>query len=499
MRSDPLSPLRVLQALELFGAQARPYNFDDCFDCWGLVRRVFDHLDDGYEINERLGYAGDGREENWAPIADRGELVPGDLLTTHAHLDDAFHTVFYCGRVAGLDLVYDSSPRGLVPLFERQGGARRLVADRAIHTRYMRATEATDRLRHDGGAYLRLWDDRERFYDRAVHARLLAGGAGGGGAAKGRDLVALRLAAGLGKLPFYCVRQLPRDAAGREVYDNRLTRYLDAYIPDGPPVADDDYEAVMERGEAAPGAQRPPAPRLESAPLWVVDDGPVTVTWRYPEDGGHAAAAGEADRAAFVAGDASAPAPLVTGCRVEVWEETWDVWKNRLLRLDFDTPITTFTVPDDVLHSDGRFSLVVYATGPGGYSGTALAAFLYRPAPESPLLDYDPVRPEDLWPDAGASLAPGVPAELKWSIREPRRSQAAAVVEVYEDGCLTDGLEPVFTAELDGPAAAACRVVVPGDVLRPARTYSWYVTARTADGRTAFAPAEGVFTVSEGG
>ena len=59
MRDTPLSPLAILRALELYGPQARPYNFDDCFDCWGLVRRVFDHLDDGYEINERLGGACD--------------------------------------------------------------------------------------------------------------------------------------------------------------------------------------------------------------------------------------------------------------------------------------------------------------------------------------------------------------------------------------------------------------------------------------------------------
>jgi hypothetical protein len=177
MRSDPLSPADVLRALELFGPQARPYNFDDGFDCWGLVRKVFDRLDDGYEIDEQLGRAGDGREANWAPVERRSDLVPGDLLTTHAHADDAFHTVFYCGRAGGLDLVYDSSPRGLVPLLEERGGEFRLAADRSLFTRYMRATETTDRLRHDGGAYLRLWDERQRFYNRAVHARLVAGGA----------------------------------------------------------------------------------------------------------------------------------------------------------------------------------------------------------------------------------------------------------------------------------------------------------------------------------
>ena len=52
MRSDPLSPARLLQALELFGPQARPYNFDDHFDCWGLVQRVFDWLDDGFDMDQ---------------------------------------------------------------------------------------------------------------------------------------------------------------------------------------------------------------------------------------------------------------------------------------------------------------------------------------------------------------------------------------------------------------------------------------------------------------
>jgi len=51
MRSDSLSPSRLLQAHELFGPQARPYNFDDHFDCWGLVQRVFDRVDDGSDVN----------------------------------------------------------------------------------------------------------------------------------------------------------------------------------------------------------------------------------------------------------------------------------------------------------------------------------------------------------------------------------------------------------------------------------------------------------------
>ena len=178
MRTDPVSPLAVLRALELFGPQARPYNFDDCFDCWGLVRRVFDHLDDGDEVNGELAEEEGGPEEaNWAAFGGPDELTPGDLLVTHPHVSPEFHTVFYCGRVAGHDLVYDASPRAAVPLFARRDGAWRLETSRAIHTRYARATETTDRLRNDGGAYLRLWDERERFYHRGLRARLLAGAA----------------------------------------------------------------------------------------------------------------------------------------------------------------------------------------------------------------------------------------------------------------------------------------------------------------------------------
>ncbi len=471
MRRDPLSSAAVVRALELFGPQARPYNFDDCFDCWGLVRRVFDHLDDGDEIDEELGPPGDPRAAGWVAFAGPDELVPGDLLTSHAHVADAFHTAFYCGRVDGLDLVYDASPRARVPLFERQDGVWRHVAERGLHTRYARATETTDRLRNDGGAYLRLWDDRMRFFNRAVHERLVEGGAG----AAGRDLVELRRSAGLSGLPFYCRGRLPLDPAGREVYDNLLTRHLDYYVPDGAPVADDEYDAVTEaratgRSVAAPGAARPPAPRLTRAPLWVVRDGPVSVSWEY-------------------AGD-------VPGCRVEIWEETWDLWKRRLLRRDVEPAVTSIVVPDDLLHDDSRFAVVVWARGPGGFSGTALAPFLYRPAPGNPLLEYDPVRPEGLHPDGGAVVPAGRPAELTWRIREPARSQARATVTVFEDGCLPDGDESVYSAELSEVAAAACRMVVPGELIRAGHTYTWYVFVQAADGRTAFAPAEGVFRVS---
>ena len=492
MRTDPHTPADVLRALELFGPQARPYNFDDAFDCWGLVRRVFDHLDDGFEMDEELHGPGEPQEANWVAFTQPGELVPGDLLVTHPHVSEGFHTAFFCGCVAGLDLVYDASPRGIVPLFAAADDGWRLVETRDIHTRYARATETTDRLRNDGGAYLRLWDERQSYYHRGLHERLLAGGAGDGGAA-GRDLVALRRAAGLSDLPFYCLRSLPRDAAGREVYDNLATRHLDYYVPDGAPVPDDEYEAVVERSES-PGRLRPPAPRITKAPLWVVRDGPVTVEWAYPP-APDLRGQGAAARPASAAGSL----PGVAGCRLEVWEETWDCWKHRLLRLDLDEPATRFTVPEELLHDDSRFAVVVWARGPGGFSGTALAPFLFRPARDNPLLEYDPVRPQDLAPDGGVLLPAGVPAELVWSIRQPLVTQASYHVEVFEDAFLADGAAPVFAADARGPAARTSKVTVPADALRAGHTYSWYVTVSAADRRTAFAPSEGVFRVAEEG
>ena len=466
MRSDPLSPARLLQALELFGPQARPYNFDDHFDCWGLVQRVFDWLDDGFDMNR------EARDEttvgNWQEIGRRAELVPGDLLATHPQPDHEYHCVFFCGRVDGHDLVYDSSPRGLVPLFDERGT---IEEDRAIHTRYARATEATDRLRDDGGAYLRLWHERMRYVHKGLHARLVAGGA-----AEKRDLVALRRAAGLSGLPFYCRRRLPRDTHGREVYDNAATRHLDYYVPDGAPVPDDLYEAVVERGDVAALQARPPAPLIVAAPAWGVTEGPLTVSWRYPEG------------------------VAVSGCRIELWEETWDVWRHRLERHDCDEPLTSFAVSEARLQAGSRYAVVVYARGPGGFSASAVAPFLYRPAAGDRLLEYNPVRPRALRPDAGASVPPGASVELSWEIAAPARNQVTADVAVFKDiGCLVEGAETAFTCHLEGAAAAACRCAVPAAALRPGHSYYWYVTPTNTAGHEAFAPAEGVFSVGEGG
>jgi len=325
MRSDPLSAPRVLHALELFGPQARPYNFDDHFDCWGLVQRVFDCLDDGFDVNREA--VDETTSGNWREIGRRDELVPGDLLATHPQPNPAYHVAFFCGRVGGYDLVYDSSPRGRIPLFDERGT---VVEDRAIHTKYARATETTDRLRDDGGAYLRLWHEGMHYHHKGLHTRLVAGGA-----AEERDLVALRRTAGLDGLPFYCRRRLPRDARGREVYDNLATRCLDYYVPDGAPVPDDLYEAVMERGDRAALSARPPAPLIVAAPGWGVARGPLAVSWRYPDGA------------------------VVSGCRIEVWEETWDLWRHRLERHDSDVPLTSFEVSEVALRPGSRYAVVV--------------------------------------------------------------------------------------------------------------------------------------------
>jgi hypothetical protein len=193
------------------------------------------------------------------------------------------------------------------------------------------------------------------------------------------------------------------------------------------------------------------------------------------------------------------PAGAVDGCRIELWEETSDLWKHRLLRCDHDVPLTVFTVPAELLRPSRRYAVVVFARGRGAYSAHALAPFLYRPDADDPLLGHDPIRPEGLWPDEGVSLPADAGVELTWNIRDAGLSQAVAHVVLIEDGCLADTRQPVFETELAGPAATACRCVVPAGTLRPGRGYAWYVTARAADGRVAFAPSEGLFTTTEGG
>jgi hypothetical protein len=187
----------------------------------------------------------------------------------------------------------------------------------------------------------------------------------------------------------------------------------------------------------------------------------------------------------------------VNGCRIEVWEETWDLWRHRLERQDHEEPLTSFEVSEASLQPDRRYAVIVYARGEVGFSGSAVAPFLYRPAEDDPLLEYNPVRPRALRPDASATVLPDASVELTWKIAAPEHNQVKVAVAVFEDvGCLAPRAERVFADEQDGATAAACRCAVPAAALRPGHAYYWYVTPTNAGGHDAFTPAEGVFCMS---
>jgi hypothetical protein len=252
--------------------------------------------------------------------------------------------------------------------------------------------------------------------------------------------------------------------------------HLDYYVPDGAPVPDDLDEAVVERGDRTAVRARPAAPVIVAVPAWGAVDAPLEVKWRHPDES------------------------RVEGCRIEVWEETSDLWRHRLERHDTDASLTRFEVSEAALRGSGRYAVVVYARGAGGFSGSAVAPFLYRPAKDEPLLRYNPVRPRALRPDGGARVAPGAPVELSWPIAAPERNQVKAAVAVYEDvGCTTPDAEPVWAWDEKGRPAAACRSTVPSAAVSPGHSYYWYVTPTNALGIDAFAPAEGVFHVGEEG
>jgi hypothetical protein len=200
------------------------------------------------------------------------------------------------------------------------------------------------------------------------------------------------------------------------------------------------------------------------------------VSWRYPD------------------------AAAVSGCRIELWEETWDLWRHRLERRDCDEPLTSFEVSEARLQAGSRYAVVVYARGSGGFSASAVAPFLYRPSAGDRLLAYNPVRPRALRPDVGASVPPGVTVELTWEIAAPERNQVKVAIAVYEDvGYLAEGAERVFEREHEGADATGCRCTVPAAALRAGHSYYWYVTPTNAGGHDAFAPVEGVFSVVERG
>ena len=283
-------------------------------------------------------------------------------------------------------------------------------------------------------------------------------------------------------LPFYCRRRLPADARGRELYDNRESCLLDYYSPEGAALQDDAYEAAgWAEGRGAPGdalAPRPAPPALDSLPHRVIDDGDWTVSWRPGAEAFGVAGA-------LPAGERDGGSPdRIDGWRVEVWEETHDLWKHRLLRLDLATGERTFAVSRDLLRAGSRFAVVLFCARRPWLVGCdlddrALAARARRSAP--PLQRHAAARPASRLSRRGV-LPANESFVLRWSIPEPTVTQVQARVRLLEDACLADEVTPLLDLDLDGAEASACRCRIPAALLRSGHTYAWYVDARDADG-----------------
>gem|GEM_PF-1002897 len=515
----PLAPQEIYRAIEAFAPQARPYNFDDHYDCWGFVRYVYRHLLSGYLIDEELA-ADATSDANWEALASPDDLLPGDVLTTHSHHEPGqFHVGLYYGQVGAHHLMYDSSPAGNVPLFTDDPaapGGLRLVGARQILTRYQRATEGTARLRNEGGAYVRLLSDQLRYRNVRIHRALREGNPNGS-----RDVVQLRRSMGLTALPFYCRRELPTDGQGREVYDNRFTKAESLYRPDGAPVPDDEYERVFgeresrraEVREAGPGeaglgwAVRVGRPTLTAQPSPACRTRRPTLRWCYAADRGSLAVSSAEPSAAargrgadgMTYAERGGPGGDVTGCRIEVYRESHtlvepDPWKHPVVSIEADRPLTAFALPPEVLVADTKYVVGVFARCGEHYSGEALATFVYQPAADNELVAYNTVRPFDLTPDNHALVTGSTPL-LRWSLFTPRRNQASFTIALYEDGCLGSGAPCVHERTV---ASSACHYVVPAAArLRAGHTYYWYVRPRNREGYETFAPVEGVFVVGE--
>ena len=189
------------------------------------------------------------------------------------------------------------------------------------------------------------------------------------------------------------------------------TRRLDYYVPDGAPVGRRRLRGAGGRDGRGLAAS---APRPRSSPC---PAGP-------PRTGRSRCAGGTRIRPR-----------RVDGCRVEVWEETRDLWRHRLLREDHEQPLTSFAVPTGprsrlAAASPSSSSLMP----PRGFSGSALAPFLYRPAPDDPLLVVQPAPAFGLAPDAGrgrSSRARAVDAPLAHPRRRSgsRRRRASRCTE----------------------------------------------------------------------
>ncbi len=420
-------------------------------------------------------------------------MLPGDVVTTHDHHEPGkFHAVIVYGWLDGRLLVYDSSPRGDIPLVEERDDGLAVVDARELYTRHMRATGGTDRLRNDGGAYLRLWFVGGRYFDRRLHEALLQANP-----QRETDAVALRRRAGLAPLPFYATRRLPTDHAGRELYDNRATRAQNAYLPDGAPVLDDDYpRAYGDTGGGPPAdgstrrGRRPEPPVLESAPAAVHVGGAAHLTWSYPPASAESAAGKSAS------GASGERELAVGGCRIEVYELWRGVWKHLVMVHDCAESERSFTIPAAELRPDICYEVSLFTRAAAGYSSDAVATFVNEPAADNPFLAASMVRPFALAPDDGAVVATVTP-ELSWSIFGPGTHQSAVKLSVYAGGCCDSEAPLVHEVVLEGQEAAGTAYAVPAAAgLAPGTACYWYVTPRDREGRWAYAPVEGIFTVA---
>ena len=105
-------------------------------------------------------------------------------------------------------------------------------------------------------------------------------------------------------------------------------------------------------------------------------------------------------------------------------------------------------------------------------------------------------RPFALAPDEGTVVATATPL-LTWSIFDPAVRQTAARLTIHAGGCHESGAPLVYDVTLEGEAAAGTAYAVPAAAgLVAGTTYHWYLTPRDSDGRWAYAPVEGVFTVA---
>ena len=452
----------MMAALEAFGPQARPHNADDFFDCWGLARQVHTQLLGPGHAEELLGHK-TAKSGGWRPLGDRADLLVGDVVGTHPCLaPNERHVALYCGRVGDNHLVYDSSPRGDIPLFDKYGD---LIGVREIFTRYMRATATTDGLRNQGGGYLRLWDRRDLYFSQAVHRLLLLGAP-----ERECDTRVARAAAGLEPLPFYCRRRLPRDARGSEVYDNSSSKGQQRYVPDTACCA-----TVYTSGSAS---------RARWA-CWRRGRGRRRST---PAPAAPPPAAAASSRGLWRRGRGRLPRGRLRGGA--------DGQKRLVLHEELPGPVTAFTVPGRVLREDNLYAFVVFARNAAGYSRDAVSTFVYRAAPGSPLLDVNRARPYALRPDDGAVVATLTPT-LAWQMAGPEADQVRFRVELYAQACREQDSRPIHEVTVEGAAALSCRYKVPPLAgLEPGGVYYWYVTTTNARGRDCYAPAEGVFVVA---